>query len=498
VETIEEMNPQVSEDQEILPQLIGEFHPIDAWQRHVNDIFYALRGSRLREYYQTFASADYRLAYALAEDYYRRLRRREQSRRTTPVSDSTSQEIIPQAHGAPLIVMEWGGGNGNLAACFLDRLQALDQEGAFYPRVQYVLIDRVESLLAEAKSNPGLVPHEGHVTIVWGDVEEVQGFAYGSVDRILCNELWSELPTKLMLRKEGDLQEEYVRPNMSEKRLEDIADWPGFVKAFGSKDKEALNGFPDCLDDVIWERGFRKVEAKDLLFRRMVTEFLKGLDEEVLVPVNLGACKTIQEAKRLLSPDAIGLSSFDAGTIDRDVLNDREKPCYSIHGGQFSFLVNLALLQRIARHAGMEAVTVEPQKEFVGRSLNANVMSLMDVLATHPNIQQADSWEMDRLILQTLGVVNRAYQSPYQRGMDYPLPDHIPLDQRDALESLRQSLKPDGVPDTVAYLTEEEVLSVMPDLEGLGYARDSIQAVMMAPPQPVDYSHFFCAPSKES
>ena len=492
------MNPQVSEDEEILPQPIGDFRPIDVWQRHVNDIFYALRGSRVREYYQTFASADYRLAYALAEDYYRRLCRRERSLKARQASGAIPQEDhAGRTPAARLTVMEWGCGNGNLAACFLDRLKALDQEGAFYPRLQYVLIDRVEVLPAEAKSSPALVPHEGHVTIVRADVEEVQGFADGSVDRILCNELWSELPTKLMLRKEGDLQEEYVRPNVSEKKLVDITDWHGFVKAFEAKDQEALKGFPDFLDDVIWERGFRKVEAKDLSFRRTVTEFLKGIDEEVLLPVNLGACKTIQEAKRLLSSDAIGLSSFDAGTSDRDVLNDREKPCYSVHGGQFSFLVNLALLQRVARHVGMEAVMIEPQKEFIGRSVNANVMSVMDVLASHPHIQKAESWELDRLILQTLHALNRSYQSPYHRGIDYPLQDPIPPDQRDRLESLRRSLKPDGVPDTVAYLTEEEVLHVMPDLESLGYDRDGIQAVMMAPPQPVEYSHFFCAPSKE-
>ena len=64
-----------------------------------------------------------------------------------------------------------------------------------------------------------------------------------------------------------------------------------------------------------------------------------------LVPVNLGACATIKEAKRLLAPDAIGFSSFDAGTADMNVLNDPEKPCYGQFGGQQSFMVNFALVR---------------------------------------------------------------------------------------------------------------------------------------------------------
>ena len=56
-----------------LPQLIGEFRPVDEWQAHINSIFYGLRGGRLREFYQTFSAADYRLAHALAADYYDRV-----------------------------------------------------------------------------------------------------------------------------------------------------------------------------------------------------------------------------------------------------------------------------------------------------------------------------------------------------------------------------------------------------------------------------------------
>ena len=41
----------MQKDPDALPQLIGEFRPIDKWQAHINRIFYGLRGGRLREFY---------------------------------------------------------------------------------------------------------------------------------------------------------------------------------------------------------------------------------------------------------------------------------------------------------------------------------------------------------------------------------------------------------------------------------------------------------------
>ena len=58
------------QDADALPQLIGEYKPLDQWQTHLNQMFYGLRGNQLRSYYQTFASADFRLAHALAVDCY--------------------------------------------------------------------------------------------------------------------------------------------------------------------------------------------------------------------------------------------------------------------------------------------------------------------------------------------------------------------------------------------------------------------------------------------
>ena len=479
---VDQIAEQVAENEEALPQLLGDFAPIDVWQRHMNTVFYGLRGERLRELYQTFAAADYRLGYALAADYVERATQR--------------RKAGAETGGAPLTIMEWGCGNGNLAACFLDHVKALDRDATLYPRVQYVLIDASEPVLASARANAELAGHGDRVQFVHATVQDLQSYPDGSVDRILCNELWSELPTKLLLRKAGDVMEEHIRPNLKETRLPDFPDWPGLVQAFDRADIAGLKSLPAFLEDILWEREYHKIEAKDVPFRRLIMDFLKLFDEELLIPVNVGAAASLKEAHRLLAPDAIGFSSFDAGTADEAVLNDPDKPCYNLVGGQFSFMVNVPLLEDVAKQIGGGRVTIEPQKEFVGRSLGANVMSLMDVLASHPNLPQDGAGAIDRLILKTIEAVNAGYTSPYERTIELPMAPETSEETRRELEQLLERLAKHGVADTVAYLTEEEVMTAAGQLEELGYNRDTLRAAFLAPPQPVDYFHFRMGPDK--
>ena len=149
---VDQMAEQVAENEEALPQILGEFAPIDVWQQHMNAVFYGLRGERLRELYQTVAAADYRLGYALAADYVDRATRR--------------PKAGPETGAAPLTIMEWGCGNGNLAACFLDQVKALDRDATLYPRLQYVLIDASETVLASARANAELANHRDRVQFV--------------------------------------------------------------------------------------------------------------------------------------------------------------------------------------------------------------------------------------------------------------------------------------------------------------------------------------------
>ncbi len=475
------MSAPTAKDPDALPQLVGDFQPVDIWQTHINRLFYGLLGTRVREFYQTFGAADYRLGYALAEDYWRQCVSREKGK--GPASGST-----------PLIIMEWGAGNGNLAACFLDRLQELDQEKAVFPRINYVCVEQEAVLLEQARHNVDLSKHKDRVSFECQTVEDLASYADGAVDRIFCNELWSELPTKLVLRKEGEIKEEQLRPNLNEQRLAEFPDWEKFIEAFDKVDLETLPSFAAFLGDLVWEREYQPVEAKTLPFRRTVTEFLKGIDEEVLVPYNVGACQSLKEAQRLLASDAIGFSSFDAGTADPRVLNDPEKPCYTVQGGQFSFMVNFQLLQAVAMHLGIHTGIIESQRDFVSRSLGAHVLSVMDLLASHPHPPGGEPWQLDAFILRTLEAVNESYRSPYQRRIEFPITESTPVQERAELEALLQALPSHGVPDTIAYLTEAEIRTAMPALEKLGYDAEGMKAMLQFPPQPVDYMHFSFIP----
>ncbi|MBH0202050.1 MAG: class I SAM-dependent methyltransferase [Nitrospira sp.] len=476
------------QDADALPQLIGDYKPLDQWQVHLNQLFYGLRGDKLRSYYQTFASADFRLAHALAADYFERVTKRDKA-----AGRKFSDPLPLTSHASPRIVLELGPGNGNLAACFLTHLKAIDQEGRVYPRVRYVLVDWEESVLAGALAHPDLAVHRDRVETRCGSIEQVGGIADGTVDRIICNELWNDLPTKLLARHGGEVEEEYLRPNLSELLHAKIQDWSAFVRAFQDKDLATIKTFPPFLDELVWEKEYRKIEWKDLPYRKTIVEFLQSIDQEVLVPVNVGAYETLKEAKRLLAPDAIGFSAFDAGTADMTVLNDPEKPCYGQFGGQYSFMINFALVEAVAKHLGLKQTTLEPQREFVGRSLNTNVITLMDLLATHPSAGPTlQAWEQDKLVLRTIRALNETFESPYRRRLEFPLGTNVPPEEREALSAILRALKGDGIPDTVAYVTEEELTRAQKDLEEIGYESEAIGMALSAPPSPIEYCHFTC------
>jgi hypothetical protein len=475
------------QDADELPQLVGEYRPLDQWQTHLNQLFYGLRGERLRSYYQTFASADFRLAHALAADYFERVTKRDAAAKRQ--SPSVNRTPYPSS----LTILELGPGNGNLAACFLSHLHSLDEEGTVYPRVRYVMVDWEESMLAGALAHPDLAAHRAHVDIHRGSVEQLGEIADASVDRIFCNELWNDLPTKLLAKHGNEIEEEYLRPNLSESLHAEIQDWSAFVRAFQEKNLATLKTFPPFLDELVWEKEYRTVEWKDVPYRKTIVEFLQSIDQEVLVPVNVGAFATLKEAKRVLAPEAIGFSVFDAGTGDMNVLNDPDKPCYGQFGGQYSFMINFALAEAVAKQLGMKHTTLEPQREFVGRSLNTNVITLMDLLATHPSAGPAlQTWEQDRLILQTIQALNETFESPYRRRLEFPLSTTIPPEEREAMGALVRSLKDNGIPDTVAYLTEEELTLAQNDLEAIGYDEGAIKMALNAPPSPIEYCHFAC------
>ena len=451
--------PPLPNVEEVPPQPIGDFKPVDEWQAHLNAVFYGLRGTRVGEYYQTLASADYRLAHALATDFYETHRNR--------------KDLPPT-----LVVHEWGCGNGNLAACFLSHLKTLDRDGMLYPSVTYVLVDNNDETLRTAVAHTDLKPHQSRISTMLADVQDLTEVKDRTVHWIHCNELWNDLPTKVLLRKEGEIVEEQMRPNLSDAKSKEFTDWFAFVRSFAAKDVAKLKEQPAFLDDIIWEKDYQAVDWKRVPYRKTITEFIKPIDELVLVPINLGAFATLKESKRVLVPGG-RLTSFDAGTPDPEIVGSADKPCYSLLGGQYSFIVNFALCEAIARHLGIKEISIEPQKEFISRSLGKNVVSMVEVLNTYPFPEKLRVWERDRLVLNTFKALSRVYSSPYRREIDYPLRGQLPESERTALRELLASLPATGIPDTIAYLTEDEILATVPELEALGFSREEIAALFM-------------------
>src|SRR6185436_3660872 len=267
----------------------------------------------------------------------------------------------------PLTVVELGPGNGNLAACFLSHLQTLDRDGRVYPRIRYLLVDWEQGVLDAAIKHPGLTSHQDRIQAVRSTVDHLVDLQDGSVDRMLCNELWNDLPTKLMSRQGGDIEEEHLRPNLSEVAHAKIEDWAGFIRAFEAKDAEQLKQYPPFFDDLVWEREYRPVEWKDVPYRKTITEFLRRIDDQVVVPINIGAYLTLREAKRLLAADAVGFSSFDAGTADQDVLKHPDEPCTGQTGGQHSVILNSAIADAIANQMRSITVSIESRHEIIIR-----------------------------------------------------------------------------------------------------------------------------------
>ena len=97
-------------------------------------------------------------------------------------------------------------------------------------------------------------------------------------------------------------------------------------------------------------------------------------------------------------------------------------------------------------------------------------------------------------MLKTLRALNETYRSPYEHRLDFPIPFEMPLEERESLQALVRALKPAGIPDTIAYLTEEELSVASKDLEAIGYDPQSFMIALTAPPSPVDYFHCLIRP----
>jgi hypothetical protein len=452
------------------PNLIplGEFKPSDQWQTHVNSIFYGIKGPAIHNHFQTYVSLDHRLAHALAEDFFK-------------------HTVGKKPSGRVWTIQEWGVGNGNLAACFLSRLQEIDFNNQVYPLTHYILCDESKEILKGTRTNPRLQQHEGRFSTVRVDAEHLDCFRSKSVTKIISNEIWDDLATKVLIKNENQFYEEYLCPFLSE-------DFPGanekiFIEQFQKKDLLGLAQRPSFLDVVHWEREFQRVDLSDWPFAETLKKHSQSLADEIPMPINTGAFAALKKAKELLAPDNLGYTGFDYGMLEFKDLNQEGRPYFNLYGGQYTFMVNFPLLEEVGREIGFSDISREYQNEFVKRSLDAEVSGVVELVQNHPQVANMPGWDRDILMLRTLQALNSIYHSPYPGKLEYPPMQGTPKKQRKQILQLAKNLSNRGVPDTVAYVTKEEVLAALKLLRKLGYREKDIEAAFHSPPSTVSFIH---------
>ena len=374
-------------------------------------------------------------------------------------------------------------GNGNLAACFLSRLREIDSDNEVYPFVYYILCDESEEILKGVRANARLLEHAGKFSTVRVHAEHLDCFRTHSVAKIITNEIWDDLATKVLLKHQGLYYEEYLCPFLETLPSED------FLEQFKNKDLEKLAAFPNFLNTIHWERDFQRVDLDDWPFAEILKAHAEEFKDEIPMPINTGAFAAIKKARELLGPGNFGYTSFDYGMKTMKDLNQEGRPYFNLYGGQYTFMVNFPLLENIGRSLGFTEITREYQNQFVGKDLGSEVVSLVDLVQNHPQVASMAPWDRDILMLGTLNALNTVYQSPYSGKLDYPALQGTPKKQRKQIAQLAKNLSGRGVPDTVAYVSREEVLAALKPLRKLGYREKDIQSAFQSPPSAVAFVH---------
>ena len=451
-------------------QPLGDFLPADVWQTRVNSIFYGILGSGIHDHFQTYVSRDYRLAYALAEEFF--------------------EDSCKLCSSGSIFVQEWGVGNGNLATCFLDRLREIDVEGIIYPRIRYVFCDYSLEILKAVRSYPRLREHEGRFFTIQVDAESLNCFRPGSVHKIISNEIWDDLSSKVLISDDGLLHEEYLQPTIDPRDVN--GDFEGLVRAFLEKDIVYLREFPSFLTKIVWQRAYQRADLSAWPFSEIIENHAEFLPEKNPIPINIGAFASLETAFRLLAEISLGYSGMDYGMLSEPDLTDSARPYYNLYGGQYTFMVNFPLLAEVGKAIGFGSVKLQRQHHFVGQRMKEDVLSLLELLQSHPEVGRMESWERDILLLETLHAINAVYKSPYKQKMEYPTMPGTPKKFRKKIEQFVKSLNPWGIPDTVAYLTHEEIIASSRRLNKLGYGERHFHMAFQSCQQPVSfiYSRF--------
>jgi len=447
---------------------LGDFAPADYWQNHVNAIFYGMKGPGIHNHFQTYVSLDHRLAHAIADEYF-----------AFAQQGSDLNKIK--------FVQEWGVGNGNLAACFLSRLKEIDSDDQVYSKTNYILCDYSKEILKGVRANPNLQIHAGRFSTLQVNAESMDCFRPQSIFKIISNEIWDDLTTKILLKHQGLLYEEYLQPTLNPQVPD--TNFEEFVQLFSEKNFEGLKKCSPFLEEIIWERDFQRVDISDWPYAEVILSHLGNVTDEIPIPINIGAFVTVERARFLLEEKGQGYCGFDYGMPTLKDLNTEGRPYFKLYGGQYTCMVNFPLLEEIGKSIGFNNIQNEHQHRYLGRTMESPVISVVEIVQNHPEISQMRPWDIDLLMLNTLHALNGRYQSPYKRKMDYPAMPGTPKKYRKLIQQSLNALDPRGVPDTVAYVTKEEVHLATKRLLKLGYRDKDLQAGFINIDQPVSFVH---------
>jgi hypothetical protein len=295
----------------------------------------------------------------------------------------------------------------------------------------------------------------------------IKHFREQTIDKIISNEIWDDLSTKVLLKRDGSLYEEYIQPLIDPVAAGINID--DFIKPFNEKNLDLLKGCPRLLQFITWERTYQRVTIDDWPRADILQAHIDLLADEIPIPVNIGALATFRCARHLLRQGGFGYTGMDYGMYSMQELNFSERPYFNLYGGQYTFMVNFELLNQWAHAEGFSSVEKEHQHSYVGRHLQDKVISVVELVQTHSDAPNMSSWDRDILMLKTLNTLNKAYKNHYPSEMKYPAMEGAPSSQQKQIKELAGKLSTHGVPDTVAYVTEKEVMKVSADLAELGY-----------------------------
>ncbi len=277
-----------------------EFLPADEALRLANSSYYRQKGRRIYDDFSTVAKCCPLVAQADALDFVQK------KKKETGASE----------------VYDFGIGDGRFAFDFLDEVKK--QDAALYAGISYTLCDISEKLLEEAMNSAGAERHAGRLKSSARDATADFQF---SADYVRSNEMYDDLPAKLLVMKKGIIYEVLLAAGADEEEVQ-------------KKRCEFQGELPQAFRKML-----ARCEGRELVYNFGALAHLRN----AMQALKKGGWIDIYDYGYAGEAEEMPAEVWNAGTV-------RE------YGGQLTVDVNFALLRGEAERNGGH-VTVEPVSE---------------------------------------------------------------------------------------------------------------------------------------